>query len=82
MVFLHRFGILYIIPGYLQLVKEYVRCINEGAVPCIESTIELMKRNQCKNASSSALELYKEVTNMVNRNMFSTTKRDSELIYE
>ena len=43
------------------MVSEYVRAINEGGVPCIESALDVMIEKECREAYETALALYNKV---------------------
>ena len=50
------------IQGFIHLTKMYVDSVNDGGVPCIESAIDVMKRNECIKAYEAALEAYQKVS--------------------
>ncbi|XP_013405776.1 guanylate-binding protein 2-like [Lingula anatina] len=42
----------------LQLAQSYVGAINDGAVPCVQSAVTVMGRNECKQAIKLASAAY------------------------
>ena len=46
---------------YAELIKSYVKAINEGAVPNIESAWYYLCENECNKAISGAVETYDAV---------------------
>ena len=51
---------------FIDLVKSYVKMINEGAVPIIQTAWTYMRQNQAINAKKNALENYKKKTEELN----------------
>ena len=53
---------------FIDLVKSYVKMINEGAVPVIQTAWTYMRQNQALIAKKNAVENYKKKTNeLVNK---------------
>ena len=53
---------------FIDLVKSYVKMINEGAVPVIQTAWTYMRQNQASIAKKNAVENYKKKTNeLVNK---------------
>ena len=44
--------------GYVQLAMTYVEAINNGAIPCIASAVELLKNNECRRAMEEAASMF------------------------
>ncbi|XP_013400986.1 uncharacterized protein LOC106166866 [Lingula anatina] len=44
----------------LQLAQSYVGAINDGAVPCVQSAVTVMGRNECERAIDLASNAYME----------------------
>ena len=42
-------------------MRHYVRCLNEGKAPCIESVAMSVKRAQLESVVDKAVEVYSEV---------------------
>ena len=51
---------------FIDLVKSYVKMINEGAVPIIQTAWTYMRQNQALIAKKNALENYKKKTEELN----------------
>ena len=51
---------------FIDLVKSYVKMINEGAVPIIQTAWAYMRQNQALIAKKNALENYKKKTEELN----------------
>ena len=51
---------------FIDLVKSYVKMINEGAVPIIQTAWTYMRQNQAINAKKNAIENYKKKTEELN----------------
>lgn len=47
-------------PRLLLLVQQYVKALNDGAVPCIGSAVDLMRETECQRAIDLAVKVYKE----------------------
>ena len=47
-------------------MREYVRAVNEGAVPCIESALDCLKENEMRKAYEAALKEYTDVSKFNN----------------
>jgi len=45
----------------VELIKNYVSAINEGAVPNIENTWQRICRTECQSRSSEALKIYENL---------------------
>ena len=45
-------------------MREYVRAINEGEVPCIESANDIMKENELRRTNEMELMAYGEVISL------------------
>ena len=41
----------------------YVRCINDGAVPCISNAVDLLKHNECQRALEAAVAVFEHMMN-------------------
>ena len=48
--------------GFVYILQEYVRAVNEGVVPCIESALDSLKENVLRKAYVTALRAYREVS--------------------
>lgn len=53
--------LLFVIPGFVHLLKVYVGGINKGTIPPIITAIENVKSKQCKIATEKAVDLYKQI---------------------
>ncbi len=51
---------------FIDLIKSYVKMINDGAVPVIQTAWTYMRQNQAVNAKKNAIENYKKKTEELN----------------
>ena len=49
-----------VLTGFMELAETYVKCMNEGGVPCISTAVELLKNNECQRALESALAVFEQ----------------------
>ena len=57
----------------LELCEAYVKAINQGQVPCIESAWTYVCKNECLRAIQSAVDGYKDALNQaISEGVFSS----------